>query len=179
MNLYGKTISLRLPRLEDVSGRSTWFNDPEFTRLYLGRPTGTPYQQVEEEVRFAMLPLATSGLLEYAIETIAEPRHIGNAFFRKISWQDRSAEIGLFIGPRELWGKRLGSEVLTLMTAYGFRELGFHRIWLTTPSFNLRAIRCFERAGFRREGLFREAIFSGGVFNDVVWMSMLETEFSA
>ena len=177
MNLQGSNISLRLPRLDDVPARNAWFNDPEFTRLYLGRPSGTPYAQVEEEVRFAMLPSASSGLLEYAVETTSEPRYIGNVFFRKISWQDRSAEIGVFIGPRDLWGKKLGSEALHLMVAYGFRELGFHRIWLTTPSFNQRAIRCFERAGFRREGLFREAIFSGGAFNDVVWMSMLESEF--
>jgi RimJ/RimL family protein N-acetyltransferase len=165
---------LRAARLEDIPSRFAWFNDPEFTRLYLGRSLPTSYEQVESEVKFSLQPLSLTGLMEFAIQTADGNRYIGNTFFRKINWQDRHAEYGIFIGPRELYGVRLGAEITKTMVEYGFRELGFHRIWLTVFAYNHRAARCFEKCGFAKEALFREVVFSGGVFNDVIGMSILE-----
>jgi len=175
--LKSDTVRLRLTQPEDAAARHVWFNDPDFTRLYLGRPAALRYRQVEEEVLLACQSTVASGLAELAIEIPDGNRYIGNAFFRRINWQDRHAEYGIFIGPHEYWGKRLGAEATRLMLAYGFQELGLHRIWLMVFSFNHRGLRCFEKCGFRQEGVFREVIYSGGVFQDVIGMSILDHEY--
>lgn len=176
--IKGSRIVLKLSRHEDTIIRYGWFNDPEFTKLYLGRPTCTNYRQIEQEVMLAMEPIVTSGLFELAVHAHDGDLYIGNAFFRKINLLDRSAEFGIFLGNPEYRGKKFGEEIIELMLDYGFQELGLHRIWLTVLAFNHRAIRCFEKCGFRREGVFREAIFSGGIFNDVYLMAILENERS-
>jgi len=169
---------LRAARQEDIPSRFIWFNDPEFTRLYLGRTVPTSYEQIEGEVKFSLQPFSLTSLLEFSIQTIADERYIGSTFLRKINWPDRHAEFGIFIGPRELWGGQLGTEVTQTMIRYAFRELGLHRLWLTVLAYNHRAVRCFERCGFRKEAVFREVLYAGGIYNDVIGMSILEGEMN-
>jgi RimJ/RimL family protein N-acetyltransferase len=166
-------IFLRPSNLTDVSLRYNWFNDLEFTRLYLGKPMPTSYRQIEEEIMFSTYPAISTGLYELAIQTIDTNLYIGNTFFRKIDWQNRSAEYGIFIGNKELWGKKIGPEATKIMLQYGFAELGLQRIWLTVLAYNCRATKCFEKCGFQNEGVLRNAVFSGGQFNDVIIMSTI------
>jgi RimJ/RimL family protein N-acetyltransferase len=65
------------------------------------------------------------------------------------------------------------------MLGFAFRELNLHRVQLDVFAFNPRAIRCYEKAGFRHEGTLRDAFFRDGVFHDVHRMAVLETEFDA
>lgn len=167
---------LRQTRLDDIPARHGWFNDPEFTRLYIGRPTPISFEQVENEVKFSLQPMAYSGLMELSIQTIENNHYVGNTFFRKIDWPNRHAEFGIFIGPKDLWGAGLGTEITQTMVNYGFRELGLHRIWLTIFAYNHRALRYADKCGFKREAVFRDAIFSGGEYKDVIGFSILEDE---
>lgn len=166
-------VFLRPSNFQDASLRYNWFNDPEFTRLYLGRPGYTSYRQVEEEIMFSTYPSISTGVCELAIQTVDTNLYIGNTFFRKIDWQNRSAEYGMFIGNKEQWGKKIGWEVTKMMLEYGFGEFGFQRIWLTVLAYNCRAIKCFEKSGFQKEGVLRNAVFSGRQFNDVILMSAI------
>lgn len=175
--MEGTHIRLRRTALEHILTRYEWFNDPEFTRLYLGRPNyNFQYKVVEDEIIMAMNSTPATGHFELGIETAADRRYVGNAYLRKINLLDRNAEFGIFIGAQELWGKGLGEEATRLMVQYGFREIGLHRIWLIVFAFNPRAIRCFEKCGFVREGVFRDAIFSAGKYYDVYCMSILEDQ---
>ncbi len=172
--INSELIFLRPSSLSDAYLRYNWFIDPEFNLLYLGKSLPVPYRQVEEEILLATYPAISTGLLELAITVKAENLYVGNTFFRKIDWQNRSAEYGIFIGDKSCWGKKIGSEVTRLMLKYGFSELGLRRIWLTVLAYNERAIKCFEKCGFQTEGILRSAIFSGGKFNDVILMSIIE-----
>ena len=64
------------------------------------------------------------------------------------------------------------------MVRYAFEELGLNRVELETYSFNARAIRCYEKAGFRREGIRRRALYRDGKFHDVILMGILKEEFT-
>jgi RimJ/RimL family protein N-acetyltransferase len=44
-------------------------------------------------------------------------------------------------------------------------------------SFNVRALRCYEKCGFVREGIGRESALVGGAWVDDVMMSILEREY--
>jgi len=171
--LNNERIFLRPANLQDAALRYTWFNDQEFTCLYLGRSAPTSYRQVEEEIIFSTYPALSTCLFELAIQTFEKNLYIGNAFFRKIDWQNRSAEYGIFIGDKEQRGKKIGREVTEMMLHYGFAEFGLQRIWLTVLAYNAQAIKCFERCGFQKEGILRNAIFSGGEFKDVIIMSAI------
>jgi RimJ/RimL family protein N-acetyltransferase len=63
------------------------------------------------------------------------------------------------------------------MLAHAFERLALHRVGLTVFSYNVRAIRAYEKAGFRVEGRLRDAIMRDGRYFDEVQMGVLATEW--
>lgn len=59
-------------------------------------------------------------------------------------------DIDILIGEPELFGRGVGSQALKLLLARLHRESSFSHAGLGTSVSNVRAIRAFERAGFRQ-----------------------------
>lgn len=66
----------------------------------------------------------------------------------------RQAGIDLFLG-RAWQGRGLGSEAIRAVVDHLLRERGHHRITIDPAAYNLRAIRAYERVGFRPIGRMR------------------------
>jgi RimJ/RimL family protein N-acetyltransferase len=62
---------------------------------------------------------------------------------------------------------------------YSFRELNLHRVQLEASAENTRAIRCYQKAGFREEGRRQKAHFRDGKWQDQIIMGILGDELSA
>ncbi len=104
----------------------------------------------------------------------AEP--IGNAQLFKIDPWNRNAELGLWIGEKSAWGKGYGTEVIGILVQFAFNRLNLHKVYLTVDSDNLRAIRCYEKAGFHHDGILRDEVFKNGQYVNRIYMSVLKTD---
>ncbi|KIY65699.1 acyl-CoA N-acyltransferase [Cylindrobasidium torrendii FP15055 ss-10] len=93
-----------------------------------------------------------------------------------LSAKNRNATFGIMISPKH-WSKGYGTEVLTWLINYVFVELGLHWLALDVFASNTRAIRLYQRLGFMEEGREREAYWNSGKWEDVVKMSMLESDW--
>ena len=71
----------------------------------------------------------------------------------------------------------LPTEAARTILRFAFEELNLHRVELEVFDFNQRAIRAYEKAGFRREGTRRQHHFLHGGYHDAHIMSILEDEF--
>jgi len=69
-------------------------------------------------------------------------------------------------------GPEVGSEVL----GHALGALDLHRVELEYYSFNLRAARAYEKAGFVEEGRRRDALRYDDEWYDAVVMSVLATD---
>jgi RimJ/RimL family protein N-acetyltransferase len=67
--------------------------------------------------------------------------------------------------------------MIVLALRYAFNELNLHRVWLTTSAFNERALKLYEKLGFRHEGRGREHLQLDGRRWDIVYLGMLRGEF--
>ena len=56
----------------------------------------------------------------------------------------------ILIGERSMRGWGIGTELMRQLTDYGFQRLNAERLILNVYAWNLSAIRCYEKAGFRR-----------------------------
>ncbi len=90
-----------------------------------------------------------------------------------------SANIGIGLGDKSLWGKGYGSEAVSLLVGVLFDQQGWHRLELYTLADNTRAIRSAEKCGFRICGRERESTFYDGAYHDVVEMEQLRSEWAA
>jgi RimJ/RimL family protein N-acetyltransferase len=102
---------------------------------------------------------------------------IGRIEFERLSLLERSAEVMILIGERDAQGKGYGTDAMTALLRYLFRQRDLHRVWLTVLSDNVAAIKSYERAGFVKEGILREDLYFDGKTHDQVIMSILRNEF--
>jgi RimJ/RimL family protein N-acetyltransferase len=78
-------------------------------------------------------------------------------------------EIGYIVGP-ESRGRGVAGRAVTLLTRWGFDELGLERIELRIDTKNTASARVAERAGYRLDGVLRWKHFKEGLRADLgVW----------
>ena len=173
--IYGTKVRLRAIERDDIPRFVKWFNDPD-VREHLS--VYRPLSHAQEEKWFERQAELDPADHVFAIET-ADGVHIGNAGLHGINWKDRSAEFGIVVGDKEYWSQGYGTDATLTLMGYAFGELNLHRVQLRVDADNPRAIRCYEKAGFRHEGIMRDAVFSGGRYKDQHFMSILQPEFKA
>jgi RimJ/RimL family protein N-acetyltransferase len=112
----------------------------------------------------------------YALENI---QLIGSCALFNISHRRQCADFGISIFDKNYWSKGYGTEATRLTLDYGFRFLNLHNISLDTMDYNKRAIRAYEKAGFKIIGRRREVIPIDGKRYDQIYMDCLATEFES
>lgn len=171
MTILGRKTRLRAIARSDIPTFVRWFNDPE-VRQYL--ETYMPMSLAQEE-RWFEAQLEQGDRFIVGIETL-EGRLIGNLSLTNIDWKNSKAVLGIVIGEKEFWGRGYGTDAIVTALGFAFRELNLHRVSLRVYEYNHRAIRCYEKCGFRREGRLREAHFRGGKYHDELVMGILREE---
>lgn len=113
----------------------------------------------------------------FLIYDCATDTPFGGVGLRDIDLKVGIAELGISIGRKDYWGKGLGTEAITLIVDYGFTVLGLHNIMLSTYAYNERAMRSYQKVGFREFGRRRQAQRIGDQRYDIVYMDLLRSEF--
>ena len=172
--IVGRLVALRRPHPNDLPSVVDWYRDREIARLT--RYQARPMSQTEVE-RFFELRMLAPDALAYSIVELPDWRLIGFTTFSSLDGDNGSVMFHITIGERGAWGRGLGTEVTELMLGHAFERLGLHRVGLSVFSYNLRAVRAYEKAGFRIEGRLREAILRDGIYWDEIHMGVLATEW--
>ena len=167
---------IRLRALEegDLPRTRAWVNDPEVARL-VNRVT--PVSSAEHREWFARVVSDPQQVI-FAIDILAEDRHIGNCGLKRIDPRVRKAELWMYLGDPSCWGKGYGTEACRALLRFGFERLNLHRIHLYTPSYNQRAAALYEKLGFKTEGVLRQDVFQDGQYHDAILMGLLRHEFA-
>lgn len=140
-------VVLRPLELSDAQALFAAHNDPD-THHFWSSPAHTSVDQTE---RYIADTLAIKGAHVWAITADG-----GEALGRIGLFVQREGvgEIGIILR-REAQGHGLAAKTLDLVTAYGFDELGLHRIYGDIDPDNSASLSLFLRAGYTREALLR------------------------
>jgi len=172
--ISGRRILLRRHEPADLEAVRRWYHDPEVARL-------TRFQiapVTDEEVRrYFQVRLLSPDSFAYAILIDGGQRLVGTTTFSALDADNGSVMFHITIGEHDAWGLGYGTETTELMLAHAFEKLSLNRVGLSVFAFNTRAIRCYEKVGFRIEGRSREAVWRDGSFWDEVHMGILASEW--
>ncbi len=113
----------------------------------------------------------------FMIRTIDGDKVIGFIDLCAFDWAAGNAWVGIGIGEADYRGKGYGSDAMQLVLDYAFRALNLHRVNLEVFAFNKRAIRSYEKCGFRYEGTLRETIYKEDQRWDMIEMGILQSEW--
>jgi len=131
-------VALRPLGPNDRAFVAGWDGDPELRRLF-GAP---PSRLLLEEPRFLL-----------GIEWFG--RLVGIIGLTGVSALNRSAELEIVIGPRSERGRGIGRRAVRAYLELVFRLAGIDTIYLRVLAGNRRAVRCFQRCGFRPAAVLR------------------------
>ncbi|MFI2371630.1 GNAT family N-acetyltransferase [Streptomyces sp. NPDC018833] len=88
----------------------------------------------------------------------------------------RQAEISYGVHPR-VWGQGIGTQIGRQLLAFGFGELGLHRIYGTCDPRNLGSARVLAKLGMTHEGRLRHTQLIRDGWRDSLIFSILEEEW--
>ncbi|HWQ04363.1 MAG TPA: GNAT family protein [Longilinea sp.] len=171
---YGTRIRLAAFHPEDAEIAAHWTEDGEYQRQMdtdFARPS-TPAEQAE-----MLTSRRSSNSVNFALRTLDGDRLIGFVAIHSIEWNNQCGTLSMGIGEAEFRGKGYGSEALNLILNYAFNELNLYRVGLDVIGTNERAIRAYQKAGFREEGCLRASVFRDGQRQDRILMSVLRDEW--
>ena len=156
---------------------SRWQRDTEFRRLANSLPVMLHSEKkfkewIEKRNDVGFKP----DRYFFSVRTLDEDKLIG---FLSM-WLDlihNEAWVGIGIGERAYWGKGYGTDMMNLCLQYAFTELNVYRVSLNLNGYNPRALRSYEKAGFRLEGRTRGDFMREGGHHDSIWMGILREEW--
>lgn len=172
--IQGEHVLLR-PFQEGDAEESARVWTPELNHMYGGSPRHARRPSAESRRR-RNEQMATSDEHCFAIE--ADGRYIGFLGLR-VNDDEKGGSYRIGIENPEYWGRGCGTEVARLVLDYAFDTLGLHRVHLRVAAYNVRARRCYEKAGFRVEGIERHSFQVDGEWQDDVLMAILREEWEA
>ena len=148
--ITGTKIKLRDKKLADARDDYSWRTDPELVQLDAAPLLTIAFPQYLADCAVELrYPSPTKR--SFAIETL-DGKHIGNCVYYNISKLKGEAELGIMIGNRDYWDKGYGTDAVTALLSYIFRQTKLNRIRLKTLNSNQRAQKCFEKCGFTSYG---------------------------
>ncbi|MCZ4124731.1 GNAT family N-acetyltransferase [Streptomyces sp. H39-S7] len=177
--IKGNLVRLRALHAEDLDHHVRWRNDPEVVHWATGgNPHFGPVTRAAVQRGFdTMLGLDPADSQVLTVQDLVDGRPIGMADYRDLDPFAGGATVGITIGERDFWGRGHGTEALRLLVGHLFDTCRLHRVELDTWSGNERAMRAFEKTGFREEGRRRKAVLVAGEWHDNVLFGMLREEW--
>lgn len=162
--LYGTAVTLRPVSDEDIPALGVILAAPEVAR-WCPRNAARRWQELGD----------VPGLVTFAIEF--EGRLVGGVqYHEEPAPAYRHATIDVFLDPG--WhGKGLGADALRTLARHLFYDRGHHRLSMDPAVDNVKAIRTYQRVGFRPVGVLRQyERAADGQWQDGLLMDLLKRD---
>jgi len=172
--LIGEKCYLSPASMDDVEKYTEWVNDME-TGLYvlfasnifdLNKECETLTNLMKHNVILAIVDKDTN-------------KAIGFCGLHERNEVHRTAILGITIGDKSYWGHGIGMEATNLLLDFAFNVLNLHSVSLEVIDFNQRAIKCYEKCGFKYVGRKRQAIFMAGIYHDLLIYDIVTSDFNS
>jgi RimJ/RimL family protein N-acetyltransferase len=171
--ILGDLVQLRALAPSDAESLWRWNNDPDVMRWM-----DTYYDQHLEGVRKRLDERGrnTYGDTLYGIEVRDEDRLIGLVRLRDAEPETGCAELDIYLGEKDHWGRGYATDALRTMCRHGFDTMRLHKISLTVVTENEAAHHIYEKVGFVEEGRLRQSFRRDGLWYDQFAMGLLKEE---
>ena len=146
---------------EDLKLLHAWENDFELMMYSRSQPLNT-VSMAQLEERYAEW-MKNERNIHFIVENTESNQPIGFASIRREMWGNvPAADIGTYIGKKELWEKGIGKKITAALLEMCFIHLGLEHCQAWSVEYNTRAHRALEACGFKKGGVLRNTVFVAG-----------------
>jgi len=168
MEIHGDRVTLRAVKPDDAAGLAAILETPEVARWWPAYDLARVEAEfLVKEPNYVVYAIVADGRLVGAIQTHEEPEP-----------EFRHASIDLFLDPA-VHGQGLGPDAIRAVIGHLVTVDGHHRLTIDPAADNERAIRAYEKVGFRRVGRLRKyQRFPDGTWHDGLLMELLAEDMA-
>ncbi len=180
--LIGDKVILRPFEAKDCDIMLEILEEPELRKLtgsVLSDEEAMELSSPEEKERvrqWYMTRNEQNNRLDLAIILKETDQIVGEVVFNEYDEDTGNVNFRILLGQAGC-NKGLGTEATSLFVKYGMEELGLHRIGLEVFSFNPRAERVYQKAGFIFEGVKREDFMYNQKYIDTKIYGLLRSDY--
>lgn len=160
--LYGTTVTLRPVRDDDVGRLSEILAEPEVAEWWPRYDEDRVRREFVDSPDIKAFAIEVEGDLVGSVQYHEEPAR-----------EYRYATVDVFLDPA--WqGKGLGTDAIRTISRYLVYDKGHHRLAIDPAADNIKAIRAYQRVGFKPVGIMRsyqrdaEGSWSDGLLMDLL-----------
>ncbi len=150
--------------------------NPQVTRYTLWEPHRIVADTLAFVCDYAQLRYREGVLEPYAITLHSDPAPIGSCGCFWSAEPNRTLELGYWIA-EPFWGQGLAVEASRVLIDAAFHRDRPERLQARVISGNTASSKVLHKLGFRYEGTLRSALLRRGHFEDVMYYSLLRTEW--
>jgi RimJ/RimL family protein N-acetyltransferase len=173
MNALGDLVKLRAMEPSDAEALWRWNHDPEVMRwMDEGYPQSLARVQKSMEER----PRNDYGDVLFGVEGLSDAKLIGLVRLHGAEPETGIAELDVYLGEKEYWGKGFATDAVRTVCRYGFEKMRLHKITLTVVTENEAAHHIYQKVGFADEGRLRQVFRRDVQWLDKFTMGLLEDE---
>lgn len=169
-------VRFRPVEREDLKLLHQWENDFETIMYSRNRPMNfVSMAQLEKQYEEWVKDERET---RFIVELVDSKETIGIARIERYDWAGvKTADVGTYIGKKELWGKGLGKQITVALLEMCFNQLNMERCEASSVEYNPRAHKALETCGFKKVGVTRQSAFVNGRRWDRYHFDILREEY--
>ena len=171
--IVGKKVYLSPRSVDDAEKYTLWLNNYDIAK-YINHNVSIITIESEKEY----LAKDISDGFNFAIVDLETDELIGSIGLMHVNCIDGTAELGIFIGDENHLSRGYGSEAIILLLDFGFNQVNLNNIMLKVFSFNKRALRAYEKCGFKTFGVWEKSHYIDGEYHDIIYMNIFKEDFN-
>lgn len=146
---------------DDLKLLHVWENDFELMMYSRSKPLNmASITQLEQKYEEWMKQEKN---LYFIVECMESNEPIGFATIRTETWGNMpGADIGTYIGKKELWEKGFGKKITAALLEMSFIHLNLEHCQAWSIEYNKRAHKVLEACGFKKGGIMRNTAYVAG-----------------
>lgn len=168
--LKGMYAGLRAIERADLPILLEWRNQPELRQYF------REYRELsmDNQINWYERMLNDPSTLMFTINNLENNNIIGACGLCYIDWQNRYAEVSIYIGKDLLYvDMKYAPDALKILVKYASEELSLHRLWVEVFDFDKKKQALFTELGFELEGRQRQKYWKKQQWYDSLFYGLL------
>lgn len=158
---------------EDSETLFAWINERELVTF---NSSYKPVHKANHNIWFESI-IKKPDVIIFGIKRVEDDKLIGSCQLNNLNLISRNAELQIRIASDSDRGRGFGSDAVQLLLKFAFADLNLNKVYLHVFSTNKRAVKAYEKCGFRHEGELKQQAFINGSYLDIAVMAVLREDY--